>query len=93
MHCIFSIYDSKTAAYLQPFFMQTKPAAIRAISDTLSDPNHQFAKHPEDYTLFYLGTFEDQHSKFDLEETPVSLCVCIELIKDQALDGLRSMTA
>jgi len=81
LHSMFSIYDSKVGAYLPPFYMQTKPAAIRAITDTISDPNHQFAKHPEDYTLFYLGTYEDNTSKFTVEETPQSICVLLELIE------------
>ncbi len=82
LHSMFTIYDSKTAAYLPPFFQQTKAAAIRALTDTMADPNHTFAKHPEDYTLFYLGTYEDEKSTFDIEETPQSLCVCIELMPE-----------
>lgn len=80
---VFTIYDSKIAAYLPPFFMQTKPAAIRAISDCMMDATHQFAAHPEDYTLFYLGTFDDQTAKYATEETPVSLAVLIELMPKQ----------
>ncbi len=77
---MFSVYDSKTAAYLPPFYMATKPAAIRAISDAMADENHAFAKHPEDYSLFFLGTYDDTHAKFALEETPQALCVLVELI-------------
>lgn len=80
---IFSIYDSKTLAYLPPFFMQTKPAAIRAITDVANEPGHQFNKHPGDYTLFYLGTFDDLTSQFEMEKTPINLCVCIELINQE----------
>ena len=76
---IFTVYDTKTAAYLPPFFMQTKPAAIRAITDCVNDPEHQFAKHPEDYILFYLGMFDDQNALYVMEQTPVSLAGCHEL--------------
>ncbi len=78
-HSVFTIYDSKVDAFLPPFYMQTKPAAIRAITDTMNDPSHQFAKHPEDYTLFYLGQFDDGTATFDLEKTPISLCLLLEL--------------
>ncbi len=80
---MFSIYDSKVEAFLQPFFMQTRAAAIRAVTDTVANPEHLFAKHPEDYTLFYLGSFEDQKAVFDLEPTPQSLAVLIELINNE----------
>lgn len=79
-HLIFTVYDSKTAAYLPPFYMQTIPAAIRAITDTCNDPTHQFAMHPEDYILFHLGRFDDLTAKFDLESAPISLCTCLELM-------------
>ncbi len=80
---VFSVYDSKIEAFLQPFFMPTRAAAIRALTDTLGEPGHMFAKHPEDYTLFYLGSFEDEKAVFDLEPTPQSLAVLIELINTE----------
>lgn len=55
----FTVYDSKTEVYLQPFLMQTKGAAIRAFADTVNDQSSQFAKHPEDFTLFEIGEYDD----------------------------------
>lgn len=57
---IYSIYDEKSEAFLQPFFLDTHGQAIRAIVDCLTDPNHNFARHTADYTLFHLGEFDDQ---------------------------------
>lgn len=76
---IFSVYDSKTAAYLPPFYMPTKPAAMRAISDAVQTPDHQFFKHAADYNLYFLGTFCDNTCKFDIEATPINLCSLLEL--------------
>jgi hypothetical protein len=56
---MFTVYDEKSEAYLQPFFLDTTGQALRAISDCLIDDNHQFARHPADYTLFQLGTYDD----------------------------------
>lgn len=81
IHQMFSVYDSKTAAYLPPFFMQTKGQALRAIGDCANDREHTFHKHPEDYTLFYLGTYDDVSSKFEIEATPIALGVCLEFLK------------
>jgi len=80
---IFTIYDSKIEAYLQPFFMPTKGAAIRAVTDTLASPDHIFAKHPEDYTLFHLGSYEDGKSTFEIRGTPQSLAVLSELVNPE----------
>ncbi len=55
----FTVYDSKVEAYLRPFFMQTASEAIRAFRDTVNDGQSAFSKHPEDYTLFDIGTFDE----------------------------------
>lgn len=57
---MYAIYDSAAGAYLQPFFFHQDGLALRAISDCVADPSHNFAKHPDDYTLFYIGEFDDQ---------------------------------
>jgi len=80
---IFAIYDSKAESYLQPFFSQTRGSAIRAFTDSVNDTTgeSQFAKHPEDYTLFHLGEFDDQNAKLTENATPISLGVAIEFKK------------
>lgn len=79
---LFSIYDSKVEAYLQPFFMQNSAQAQRSFSDLVNDKTHAFGKHPEDYTLFEIGSWEDSNCKFNLFETPRSLVVGHELVSN-----------
>lgn len=73
---VFSIYDEKAHAWLQPFFMDTTGLAIRAITDCVNDPNHQFAKHPADYTFFQIAQFDDHSAEF--EEVKISLGNLVE---------------
>lgn len=77
---IFSIYDSKAENFNLPVYLQSSGLAIRTFSDSVQDPNSPFAKHPADYTLFELGTYDDQTSTFDIFPTPKSLHVAIEFI-------------
>lgn len=56
---VYSVYDLKAKAFLSPFFLPQDAMAVRALIDAVSDPTHQFAKHPEDYQLFKLGSFDD----------------------------------
>lgn len=80
---VFCIYDSKVGAYLQPFFSQSKGAALRAVQELVADPKHNFCKYSEDFTLFELGGFDDSCAKFELLSTPVSICLFSELkVKD-----------
>lgn len=56
-HKIYCIFDVKAKAYMQPWFMPNDSMASRAFQDCVSDPQHTFGAHPEDYTLFNIGTF------------------------------------
>ena len=75
---IFSVHDSKAGAYFQPFFQQTEGMAIRIFSDLATDPDHSFNKHPEDFTLFRLGVYNDQNGEFTGEKTPHPICKAID---------------
>lgn len=76
---IFSVFDQKTNAYLDPVYYRSKGEAVRAMRDALANEDHQFAKHAEDYTLFELGDFDDTTGSFNLYNTPQALAKAIEL--------------
>lgn len=71
-HQIFAVYDSKAQAYLPPFFMQRKQMAVRIFTECANAKDHQFGKWPADYTLFHLGSFDDDNGLID-SFPPVSL--------------------
>jgi len=66
---IFAIYDEKSEAYLQPFFLDTVGQAMRAITDCLLDDNHNFARHTADYSLFLIGSFDDSDATITVNKT------------------------
>lgn len=57
---VYAIYDTAISAYSQPFYSHTNGSALRAFSDHVNDPNSNVNKHPQDYSLFHLGSFDDQ---------------------------------
>lgn len=57
---IYSVFDIKAASYAQPFFSQSHATAIRAFSGAVNDAGTMLNKHPEDFTLNYMGEFDDQ---------------------------------
>lgn len=81
---VFSIYDSKAEAYLQPFMMKTKGEAIRAITARVNDGSKEnsFYHHAGDFTLFEVGTWNDENAFFTQLSTPHSMGVLIEFKKD-----------
>jgi hypothetical protein len=77
---MYSINDSKAESFLPPFFMQSDSIARRTFGDCCNDVNHAFCKHPEDYTIFKLGEFDDSTCKVDLLATPFSLGLGTEYV-------------
>lgn len=57
---IFAVRDMKAEAFLQPFFSPSVGSALRAFSDAVNDKNCPFNKHPDDYVLYEIGTYNDQ---------------------------------
>jgi hypothetical protein len=82
---MFTVFDSKAEAFLPPFYLAAVGQAIRHFSDTASDPQHAFGRHPDDYTLFQIGTFDDQHASFDILESKISLGTALELLNPDRL--------
>lgn len=60
----FAIYDTKSLVYGMPFFMHSAGAAVRAFGDLASDPQSSIAKHPKDYILYEIGSFDDSKATF-----------------------------
>lgn len=56
---VFSIFDEKAAVYGQPFFMPHNGQALRAFSDLVSDEKSSVNKHPEDYKLYVIASYDD----------------------------------
>lgn len=77
---VFAIYDSAVQAYLQPFYMQSIGAAIRAVLDTASDTNSQWNRHKADFTLFELAEYDDSLGTFTNLHTPNNLGTILSLM-------------
>ncbi len=64
---IYSIFDTASALYLRPLFAQSDGQALRSFSDVAVDTDHEIGSHPEDYSLFRLGIFDDNSGKITNE--------------------------
>ena len=80
-HLLFTVRDLKADCYVVPFTDKTRAAAIRMFIDTVNAPDHTFNKHPEDFVLYELGTFDDNRAEFELSDTPIPIAKAIEMLK------------
>ncbi|AXL15325.1 nonstructural protein [Microviridae sp.] len=76
---VYSIRDSASGAFQKPFFARSDGEAMRAFGDVANDETHAVGQHPEHYTLFRLGQFDDSNAEI-LPETKESLANGLELV-------------
>jgi hypothetical protein len=67
-----SIRDNVAEIYGRPFFTATVGSAIRAFRDEIqrAAPDNDLYKHPTDFTLYELGTFDDSIGKLTMLAAP-----------------------
>lgn len=78
---VFSIYDSKAEAFLQPFFCVNAAVAVRSFQRAVQEEGSDFNKYAPDYTLFELGDWDQESGVFVNREAKVSLGMGIEFVK------------
>lgn len=76
---VYTIYDMASAAYMRPFFMQSDGQALRSFTDIATDATHEIGKHPEDYTLFRIGIYDDAKGQL-IPENNESLATALEVV-------------
>lgn len=63
---MYSIFDAKAKAYIEPFFSINDETARREFAHTINGEG-AFNEFTEDYALFSLGTFDQTEGVFDIK--------------------------
>ena len=82
---LFTVHDSKTEAFIQPYYALTVAAGLRMFETAANDDNQNFHRHAGDYTLFELGTFDQDSAKFDLHHTPINHGLALQHLHEPVL--------
>ena len=69
----FAVYDTKGETFNLPYFCPTIGLAVRMFEDMALDPQTVVAKHPEDYSLFQLGTYDMATGIFTQDKPPEAI--------------------
>jgi len=86
---IFTIYDSKTEAYMSPFFNQSTGGALRSFEEACRDENSTFHKYPSDFTLFEIGSFDDNTAQIQFHDAKISLGSANEYTPTKKLEAVK----
>lgn len=71
MKRLYSVFDDKSATFTDPFVAITKGVAARWFLDSCEDERIPMSKHPEDYTLFDLGEWDEEKGVVHAWPSPV----------------------
>ena len=63
------VRDRAADVFGQPTFTTALGMAVRSFADTVNTPDKDnvIAKHPEDFDLYSIGTYNDRTAKFEFE--------------------------
>jgi len=76
---IFVIYDAKAKLYNKPFYMINKNVALRAAQDLIDDTTTEISKNPQDFTMWHLGTYDDNTAQLTIHEKRECICSFVEI--------------
>lgn len=82
---VFSIRDAKAEIFNAPFYKRSHGEAERDFSQLTTDGKSTVNQYPEDFDLYYLGTYNDQTGKFDPIDSPQHV-VKAAVLKDRLLN-------
>lgn len=75
---VFAVYDSKAEIYGSPMFFAAKGLATRAFEDQANNPESLINKHAPDFTLFEIGTYDQDSGQFTQDKSPKSWGTALE---------------
>lgn len=76
---VFSIFDSCAGVYDRPFVAHNEAAATRAFGDIAISAEHAIGQHPEHYSLYLVGEWDDNNAVIKPEDR-VCIATALELI-------------
>lgn len=62
---IVSVFDRGTEAFGRPVFVRALGEAVRSFADEAASSESVISKHPSDYELYKVGTFDDATGALD----------------------------
>ena len=87
---VYTIFDSAAQVFMHPIFQQADGQAVRTFSDLAVNAEHPVGQHPEHYSLFRIGSFNDNNGEILPEPAIEKLITGIEAVKaSQQVDRER----
>lgn len=79
---LYSVYDAAMQLYMAPFAAHNNGHALRMFVDTVNNPESMFYKHPDDFTLDHIGTFDEKTG--EIAGSPVRIAKATDWVNASA---------
>lgn len=80
----YTLHDVKALTYSPPFFTTNDQVAKRMVSDLVADNNTMVGRHPSDYKLYKIGTFDEGNAAMMPFSIPEHVLDCVSLVPPPA---------
>ena len=80
---MYAIYDSCSKVYDRPWVARSDGEAMRSFGDIANDVSHPIGKHPEHFSCFCVGMFDDNTGEIT-PENPRCIGRAHELVRNLA---------
>lgn len=78
---LFSVFDSKVNAFMEPWHARTIEEAIRTFRFQVNRSEGNLHLFPEDYSLFHVGSFVPESGQVIPNATPVNLGLALTFVE------------
>lgn len=76
----YTLHDVKALTYSPPFFTSNDQVAKRMVSDLVNDNNTMVGRHPSDYKLYKIGTFDEGNGAMQPFAIPEHVLDCVSMV-------------
>lgn len=84
----YSIFDCKALQYHQPWYAVSDGVACRMLQDLVNDPQTMLGRHPKDYTLYFVGIWNDLKGEWEAVSPKVHVIDAVALVARVEQPGL-----
>lgn len=90
----YAVFDRKAAAFDTPLFFPNDNVVIRSFARSVNtqNENNPWYLFPEDYSLFYIGTYDQEHGTFEsINPKPVvSASACRSVVQETKIPEIEN---
>ena len=79
----YSVFDNKAISYKPPFTAVNDAVAQRLFTEACFDTETQVSRHPNDYALYRLGSYDPISGIIKPEEMPIQIITAIAVVNQE----------